>query len=173
MAPRSKWVDDSQSVEMWRIVERSKLEDGTGLVSSSILHGNSLGDVEASDPVKHLLSHHERRMSDESASTPFVSFSTDPEYLARNLILKHGFGVSGGRDSVVVCVQVKPGRVITGPENKEPEVLLLGGVAPSEYVAAYGVEDFISHLVPEGEVTTVHGDTIRRDEALGHWALRG
>lgn len=164
-------LTDTRSIEMWRIVERSKLKDGTGLVSSRILHDNTLGNVEDLNVVKHLTSSHERRMNDKDTSTPFVSFSTDPRDLAKNVILRHGFGVKGGRDSVVVRVQVDPDRVITGTKDKEPEVLLLGGIAPSEYLAAYSVSDFISQLVPEEEITTVEGNVVGRDKILGHWAV--
>jgi hypothetical protein len=170
-ALRSEWTNDDQQVEMWRVVERAKLEDGTGLVSSRILHDNRLGDVEGFDSDKHLLSNHERRMGSQDTSTPFISFSTDPVNLAERAILRNGFGARGQRDSVVVRVKVDPDRVITGPKKKDPEVLLLGGVAPTEYVAAYSLFDFIAQLVPEGEVTTVHGDTMGRDQVLGHWAL--
>ncbi len=169
---RSEWEDTNAPVIMWRIVERAKLEDGTGLVSSSILQKNSLGNVEEFSPIKHLLSHDQGRMSNPDAATPFISFSTDPQNLATDVILKHGFGIKDGRDSVVVQVQVDPGRVLTGPGKKDPEVLLLGGVAPDEYVAAYSVEDFINNVVPEGEVTVIRGDVVSRDQALGYWALR-
>jgi len=169
---RSKLTDDPRPVEMWRIVERSKLLDGTGLVASRILHDNTLGDVEGFDDTKHLLSYHERRVADKDASTPFVSFSTDPENLAEQVILRHGFGIKGGRDSVVVRVRVDPSRVITSPANKDPEVLLLGGVAPEEYIDAYDVADFVRELVPDAEIDTIAGDKVHRDKALGYWALR-
>jgi hypothetical protein len=169
--PRSEWVNSTEPVKMWRIVERSKLEDGTGLVASRVLQQNSLGDVEGFDPVKHLASHDAGRMNDPEAATPFVSFATDPQYLASNMIVRTGFGIRDGRDSVVVQVEVDPSRVITGSDAKEPEVLLLGGVAPDEYTAAYSVADFIQNAMPNQEVRTIHGDTVTRDQAIGHWAL--
>lgn len=168
----SQWPESDEPVTMWRVVEREKLKDGTGITASQVLQTNSLGDVEGIDDTDHYKSHHEQRLKDMSAGTPFVSFSTDPVDLAGNLILRKGFGVKGGRDSVVIQVRVDPGRVLTGPNRKEPEVLLLGGVGPTEYVAAYRVSDFVAHAVPEGEVTTMHGDTMHRDKVLGHWALR-
>ena len=172
VAIRSDLTDDPSPVEMWRIVERAKLLDGTGLVASRILHDNTLGDVEGFDDTRHLLSNHARRVADAEAATPFVSFSTDPKNLAERVILRHGFGIKGGRDSVVVRVRVDPDRVITSSANKDAEVLLLGGVAPQEYVAAYDVADFVAELVPGVEITTVTGDKVHRDKALGYWALR-
>lgn len=169
MAPRSEWRDDDQPVEMWRIVDRAKLVDGTGLVASRILHGNDLGDVEGFRPARHLASTDERRRANENTTTPLVCFSTDPVDLAKNAILRNGFGIRGGRDSVVVRVEVDPGRVISGPRPKNPQVLLLGGVAPTEYKATYNVADFISHLVADGPVTTIRG-VMHRDEALNYWA---
>lgn len=171
-ALRSTWTDDPEPVVMWRIVERSKLEDGTGLTSSRILQSNSVGDVEKFRSAKHLASMHDTRMSGEDKATPFVSFSTDPERLAKQYILRHGFGIKGGLDSVVVRVHVDPNRVITGRKNKCEEVLLLGGVAPDEFDAAYSVADFIAQLVPDREVTTVSGDIVHRDRAIGYWALQ-
>jgi hypothetical protein len=171
MAPASEWRSDDRPVRMWRIVERAKLEDGTGLVSSSILQRNSVGDVETFNPVLHLASNHEGRMAGEGSSTPFVSFSTDPAKLARDVILKHGFGIKDGRDSVVVEVGVDSARVISGSFKKAPEVLLLGGVAQEEYVAAYDVADFVGHIVPEDEAIVIRGNTMQRDKALGHWTL--
>lgn len=168
---RSQWPDGNEPVTMWRIVERKKLEDGTGITASRILTTGSLGDVEGFDDKLHYASNHHQRLEEADAGTPFVSFSTDPQDLAENLILQKGFGLKDGRDSVVIQVHVDPGRVLTGPNKKEPEVLLLGGVAPNEYVAAYDVADFVTHVVPEGELTTMHGDTMHRDKVLGHWAL--
>lgn len=171
IVPRSEWSDDPSPVPMWRILERHSLEDGTGLVSSAILKYGTLGDVEGFDPVKHYASNHKRRVDGENSTTPFVSFSTDPVNLAEQVILRHGFGIKEGRDSVVVQINVDPSRVLGPKQNKSEEVILLGGVAPSEYVAAYSVEDFIGNLVSEDrEVNTISG-MMKRDQALGHWAL--
>jgi hypothetical protein len=167
-ATHAELTGNSEPVEMWRIVERKRLKDGSGLASSRVLYDRTLGKVEEFDAVKHLASNHERRVADPGAATPFVSFSTDPRSLAERVILRHGFGVKGGRDSVVVKVQVDPSRVITRGEQKESEVLLIGGVAPEEYVAAYEVSDFVARLVPNEAVSTLHG-SMSRDEALNHW----
>jgi hypothetical protein len=114
-ALRSEWTADEEPVEMWRIVERARLEDGTGITSSRVLVDGKLGDVEGFKPVRHLASNHESRLDVNGTTTPFISFSTDPVNLARDVILKHGFGVRGERNSVVICVRVDPDRVITGP----------------------------------------------------------
>src|SRR5688572_30279697 len=89
IVPRSEWSDDPSPVSMWRILERSSLEDGTGLVSSAILKDGELGDVEGFDPTKHYVSNHKRRIDGENATTPFVSFSTDPVNLAEQVILRY------------------------------------------------------------------------------------
>jgi len=166
--PKSEW-GDTQPVEMWRLVERSTLEDGTGLVSSRILQESTLGDVERFDPRRHYASHHEARMADSGASTPFVSFPTDPQDLAENALL-HGFGIEGGRDSVVVRVSVDPDRVLSLSKAKTSEVLLLGGVAPEEFSAAFSVKGFIDKFVPEdSQITTTDGAVLTRDQMFEHW----
>ena len=176
MLPRSEWIAQGKAedgpVEMWRIVERTKLEDGTGLVSSSVLQAGTVGDVESFSRVNHSGTNHEGRMSSAEAATPFVSFSTDPIYLARTMIAGYGFGVSGGRESVVVRAVVDPGRVLTTPNKKDHEVLLMGGLAPEEYVAAYGVEDFVRNLTePDTEIRTPHNDIVTPATYIGYWAL--
>jgi hypothetical protein len=170
--PRSEWPDVPDKVVMWRIVEREKLVDGSGLVSSRVLRSDSLGDVEGFDSKQHYASTHHERVADPDAATPFVSFSTDPEYLARELILARGFGVKGGRESVVVRVSVDPDRMLTGNKNKSEEVLLIGGVAPDEYDGAYSMADFVSAVIPEGEMVGVSGNKVLPAQALGHWALQ-
>jgi hypothetical protein len=169
-APHSEFNDDAASVEMWRIVDRSRLVDGTGLVSSRILLDGTVGDIEKFNAIKHLSSHHDSRVSSSELATPFVSFSTDPQNLAKDIILKHGFGIKDGRDSVVVRVRVDPSRVITGGRNKTAEVLLLGGVAPEEYEAAYEVSDFVENLISEDKhVNVAPGMELRRSRALDYW----
>jgi hypothetical protein len=149
LALRSEWQpDDPTPVTAWRIVERSMVEDGTGLVSSSVLHGNSVGDVEGFNFRKHQASSHQRRMESEDVATPLISFSTDPEQLV-DIIKRLKFGVGEGRDSVVVQVRVDPDRLITGKEPKCVEVFLLGGVAPEEYVAAYSMDAFVGKFEQE------------------------
>jgi len=144
--------------------------DGTGMVSSSVLQNNTLGDIENIEPVTHLLSNHDRRMSSDAKATPFVSFATDPGNLAKD-ILSRGFGIKGGRDPVVVQAVVAPDRVLTMGKKKEPEVLLIGGVAPNEFVAAYEVKDFIATVVPEDHTMALLGqkNIMKRDEVLHHW----
>jgi hypothetical protein len=169
---RSDQTDSKQPVEVWRLLERSKLEDGTGLVSSRVLLTGSLGDIENYDDSEHYHSYDALRTTDPKRTSPYVSFSTDPANLAKNLVLQKGQGVKGGRDSVVVRALVAPDRVLTGTAGeKEPEVVLVGGLAPDEYQAAYSVEDFVNTMVPDQEITTMHGDTLPRDKVLGYWAI--
>lgn len=153
LATHAELTGSEDPVEMWRIVDKATLEDGSGLVAGSIMRDTSLGDVESFDPVDHLISNHERRINGKS--TPFVSFSTDPEYLAGRYILHHGFGVRGDRDAVVVRVIVDPDRVITFGQNKEEETLLIGGVAPSEFIAAYAIPDFVASMSPDIDKDTI------------------
>jgi len=168
---RAEWSGDKEPVVLWRVVDRAKLKDGTGLVSSRVLLSNSLGDVEGFASEKHMVSHHDKRMSDPELATPFVSFSSDPTDLAKTVILRHGFGIKDGRDSVVVRVHADPHRVITEKNDKSSEVLLTGGVSPDEYVAAYSVADFVAQFMTEDETVQVDEQQMTRDRALGHWAL--
>lgn len=166
---RAEHTGSDEPVDMWRIVERSRVEDGSGLVSSKILQSNELGDVEGFDSVAHLASHHDKRMSEPDKATPFVSFSTDPEYLART-ILSRGFGVGEGRNPIVVQTRVSPDRLLTNSQRKAEEVLLIGGVAPEEFVAAYEVSDFAANVLPEDQnITMLHGGVLTRDDALRYW----
>lgn len=161
-----------QPIEMWRIVDRDRLRDGSALVSSRILGSNSVGDVEAfeGEMIKHLASNHDSRMSDPEAATPYLSFSTDPLNLANRMILGYGFGIKDGRDSVVVRVRVDPSRVRMSGQKKQPEVLLLGGVAPEEYVDAYEVADFVSTLLPNGSsIRLPDNRRVSSAEATEHW----
>jgi len=160
----------SDPVEAWRIVERSRLIDGTALVSSSILLNNSVGNIEGMDAVRHSGTDHEKRMSGQGKATPFVSFTTDPEFLAKSAVLGGGFGVRNGRDSVVVQITVDPDRIVSDGRNKSEEVLLVGGVAPSEYTTAYNIEDFVRACVPESHTTTVRGEQLRIGDALRQWS---
>lgn len=165
----SEITGDPSSVEMWRVIDRSRLVDGTGLVSSRVLLDGSVGDVESFEPSKHFSSNHDDRLENAGESTPFVSFSTDPEGLAK-AVLRHGFGIKEGRDSVVVRVKVDPSRIITGGKNKTPEVLLIGGVAPEEYEEAYEVSDFVANLVDQdAQIGIVSGEQMARDQVLQHW----
>ncbi|MGI9027671.1 MAG: hypothetical protein ACR2FM_02405 [Candidatus Saccharimonadales bacterium] len=161
-----------QFTEMWRIVDRDRLKDGTALVCSQVLKTNSVGEVEASKSKmnNHLGSNHNSRMNDLEATTPYVSFSTDPSYLASRMILGYGFGVKDGRDSVVVRVCVDSSRIHMSTRRKQPEVLLLGGVAPDEYMAAYEVNDFVNTLVADDAHIRLPGDqVVSRAEAMSHW----
>ncbi len=170
-APHSEF-DHTEPVDIWRIVDRMRLKDGSALVSSQILHHGTVGDIENFDGMKHYGTHHESR-DFSGKETPFVSFVTDPEGLAEDYILRAGFGVKGGRDSVVVRVKVDPSRVITHGQKKDTGgVLLIGGVAPDEYVAAYEIADFVSTLVPENRaINHVVGTdaTMSRSEAFEYW----
>jgi hypothetical protein len=164
----------TEPVEMWRIIDRSRLIDGTGLVSSQILLHNTLGDIEHFKDMRHISTEHDDRMT-VGSETPFVSFATDPAELAKLYILQQGFGVSDGRDSVVVRARVDPARVITNGQNKAPRVALVGGVAPNEFVAAYELSDFVKTLIPEdATITRIMGSEsdLSRDEALGYWGLQ-
>lgn len=168
------WADQFGETEppvLWRVVDRAKLQDGTALVSSRILLDNGLGDVEGFNPNLHLLSYDTKRMSDPALATPYISFSTDPQDLAKIVILKYGFGVKWGQDAVVVKVQADPHRVVTENRKKSTEVLLVGGVAPTEYVAAYEINDFLGKFVDDDETVGVKGREMTRDQALGHWAV--
>lgn len=161
-----------EPVEIWRIAEKGRVVDGTALVSSRILQDNSLGNVESFKAAVHLASNHEGRMASPDKATPFISFATDPRSLAK-VILRRGFGLKEGRDPVIVRVHVDPSRVITPGRRKEPEVLLIGGVAPEEYVAAYSVADFVSTVLdPDEQIDVFDRGSINRDEALQHWTGR-
>jgi hypothetical protein len=169
---RADWPESTKLVTMWRVVDRSKVEDGTGLISSRIQHTNSLGDVESFRSDGHMLSWDKLRMADSDKATPYISFSTDPHDLAATVILKHGYGVKQGQDAVIVEVQVDPDRIVTEDKKKSDEVLLIGGVAPKEYITAYEIADFVNELIPAGEVVEVWRHApMDRDRALGHWAL--
>ena len=56
----------------------------------------------------------------------------------RQLIALHGWG----EDPVIVEAQIKPGRALVQPML--PEILLVGGLAPEEFVATHEVDDFIT-----------------------------
>lgn len=170
----SELTGDTDKVEMWRVVERERVIDGTGLISSSILLDGSVGDLEEFDTVKHLTSNHTKRTTKPGAATPFISFSTDPVFLAHTVILRHGFGIKDGSDSVIVRVKVDPDRVVTHGRKKEEEVLLIGGVSPSEYIAAYEVSDFVTNVLPEDISVSMHdGEKLARDDALRFWTKLG
>jgi hypothetical protein len=165
----------TEPVDIWRIVDRSQLVDGTGLVSSEILVHGSLGDIEHFDESSHLSTEHADRIQ-EGRTTPFVSFVTDPTGLAKTYILEMGFGVESGRDSVVVRAKVDPSRLLTTGKNKDEWAALVGGVAPDEYVEAYEVTDFVNTVVPPD--ATFHDiggslDPLSRDETLAHWRNSG
>lgn len=168
---RSEWSDDTEPVEIWRIVEKDRLLDGTGIVSSQVVSKGTLGDIENYEDTAHYHSNHEGRLANEHSLTPYVSFSTDPEDLAK-IIVRRGFGVKAGRDSVVVRALVAPDRIMTGSLPKESEIVLVGGLAPDEYQAAYSVESFVGVMVADEEVTTIDGDKIAPARALGYWAIR-
>jgi hypothetical protein len=167
--PHSEFDPDRELIDIWRIEERARVISGLGLVASRLTVDNNLGDVEGFDSVKHLSSNHEGRGTDADRTTPFVSFASDPEYMAENLILTRGFGVKGDRDPVVVHTKVHPSRVLTKGLNRESEVLLLGGVAPDEFHGAYEVGDFVAGTLPEDTKVQIGGQMMTRDEALRHW----
>jgi hypothetical protein len=161
----------TEPIDIWRIVDRSQLADGTGLVSSQILvHGN-LGDIEHFDESTHLSTEQADRMQKDK-TTPFVSFVTDPAGLAKTYVLEMGFGVEHGRDSVVVRARVSPDRLITTGQNKEEWAALVGGVAPEEFIEAYEIPDFVNTVVPPDAKFHNIGDSLdplTRDETLAHW----
>lgn len=165
--PHSDVEPDLEAVDVWRLERKDKIRDGLGLVASSIALGGTLGDFANFEMHKHMASNQERRATPEGA-TPFVSFSMDPEYVAKNLVLKHGFGVKHGLDSAVVHARVHPSRLMSA--HQKEEVLLVGGLAPDEYVATHEVGDFVAAHVDENEeVPVALAGRKKRDEALAHW----
>lgn len=138
-------------IKMWRIVDRKRLQDGSGITSSRVLAGEAVTSIDKTDLRNHMASTHEGRS--EGKVTPFVSFTTDPQMFAE-FIGRHQFGTQDEHDSVVISVLVNPDRVLSNGRNKEHEVLLLGGLSPDEYQAAYEVDDFINAMSPQAAPTT-------------------
>jgi hypothetical protein len=168
--PHSEHRPDSDLVDIWRIEERERVRSGLGLVASRILLKNTIGDIADGSATRHMASNYDSRAEGGQEATPFVSFTTDPEDFTRNLVLRHGFGLKDGRDSVVVHARVDPSRVLTRGENKEDEVLLVGGVSPDEHVGTYEVPDFVNRALPPEATVRLHsGATVSRDQAVEHW----
>lgn len=151
MKLHAEQVNDREPIEVWRIVDRTRLIDGTGITSSQILLDGTLGDIEMFNVDRHFggatsaTTSHESRTSDPRNATPFVSFSTDPKFLAQSIA--KGFGTSEGRDSVVIRATVDPDRFVSHGQNKEKEVYLVGGLAPDEYTEAYNPADFVDAML--------------------------
>lgn len=143
--PHRSLSGSTEPVVAWRIVEKARLQDGSGITSSKVLGGEGVTSLDKSDIRKHMASNQASRV--DEAETPFVSFTTDPEMFA-DFIERHQFGTGEGQDSVVIRALVEPDRVLSNGSNKAHEVLLLGGLAPNEYQAAYEVDDFITAMSP-------------------------
>lgn len=81
------------------------------------------------DPDRHLLSSYKDRIH-----SPFVSFGNST--LVCELIENYGWG----HDPVVIKANVGAGRALVKPGFSE--VLLVGGLAPEEFVRTYEPEQF-------------------------------
>ena len=168
LRPHSDFEPDLESIEIWRLERRERVESGLGLIASRAAISGTLGDIKSFNLFKHLSSSFESR-ADAQTATPFVSFSADPEHLAKSLILRRGFGVSGGLDSVVVRAKVHPSRVLSGADSKE-EMLLVGGLSPDEYLGVQEVNEFVdAHVNPDEEVKVHTSGTMQPRDALKYW----
>ncbi len=108
--PSSDFETDIETVDIYRIEQRKRVASGIGLVASRVLQHQTIGRLDDFKLIRHMSSNHEQRQVVD-ATTPFVSFSSDPEHLAKSMILKYGFGLKDGSDSVIVKGQVSPNRI--------------------------------------------------------------
>lgn len=143
LGPHRSLSGSTDPVVVWRIVDKKRLQDGSGITSSRVLSGEGITLIDKTDTRNHGASTHESRA--EGRATPFVSFTTDPENFSK-FIGRHQFGTRDDHDSVVISALVNPDRILSNGKNKEHEVLLLGGLSPDEYRAAYEVADFIAAM---------------------------
>lgn len=154
-------TQSGERVKIWRFVDRSSLQDGTGITSSTIIEGKPFEDHP--DMFRHMASTQASRTGDRA--TPFVSFTTDPEYAA-SLFKAKDFGQRGGRDSVVIQATVTPGRILSHGRKKEGEVLLIGGLGADEYDKAMEIDDFIEAATAESEQDEEIGSRLAEVEIL-------
>ncbi len=146
--------DPDHRISLWRVEQRSRVEDGTGITSSRVLAGHS-----AAEPVgrhelnRHLSSSNESRVPGSGKETSYVSFITSAKALG-NMALRNGYGLKGFHDAVVVEASVHPSRLVYGPSQ---EILLTGGLSPDEYVGAHDVKELIAqHIDPDTKVRIPH-----------------
>ncbi len=160
-------------VELWRLEDRDRVVSGLGLVSSRALLESNVGSLDDVRRVDHLASNFESRRDGinrfgKYRPSPFISFSANPRHLAEKVIIRHGFGLNSGRDSVVLRAQINQDRLVNGLGSEE--VLLWGALSPSEYMEAYEIDDFIAEHMPEnGEFDVVGNSPMTTKEALKHW----
>lgn len=116
-------------------MKRERVINGLGLVACSIIRENCLGSTGIGfyDPALHLLSTHESRYSHVKPS-PFVSFSQYGSFM--NYLIEQKWGA----DPVVVEAEVSAGRGLIRSNNSE--FLLVGGLAPEEFVRTHEVDEF-------------------------------
>ncbi len=166
--PHSDFETSEEYVDIVRVMERELVESGLGLVASRIVLENSLGDFDKVELADHTASTHERRMSGEQ-STPFISFASDVRHLVERIVLRHGYGLQEGQDGVIVHARVHPSRLLTPGAGDHPEVLLVGGVAPEEYVDTQNVADFVREHTAKDVLVDVEGVAMTPDEAIAYW----
>jgi hypothetical protein len=115
-------------------LKRERVINGLGITASAIVSFGNLGPqgIGRYDPGLHLLSRYEDRIG-----SPFVSFGSSA--FVRRLVEDHQWG----QDPVVIEAQIEPGRALVHPTI--PEILLVGGLSPDEFVATHEVQDFVDN----------------------------
>lgn len=167
--PHTDFEPDAEYIDVYRLEQRQRVAEGVGIMASRSLIEGTVGEVTSKDVRRHLSSSAKKRNTPETA-TPFVSFTTDPEGLVKGLILRHGFGLRDGSDSVIVKARVHPSRLLSHGAGKQEEVLLMGGVAPEEHQDIHELQDFIeAHVSPETVIDTTAAGEVPRDEAVAKW----
>lgn len=128
------WLPNAEPLSIFRLEERERVINGLGITASAIVKFRNLGPqgMGMYDPALHLRSRHESR-----EDSPFVSFGD--RAFVRKLVVDYKWG----QDPIVVEAHVAAGRSLVNPMF--PEVLLVGGLSPDEFVATHEVQDFIKN----------------------------
>jgi alpha-ketoglutarate-dependent taurine dioxygenase len=164
-------IDPNQPITVYRVEQRDRVADGTGLTSSRILARGSVAEpIPREERLRHLSSSYATRAPGSGKETSYVSFSRSARDLGR-MVLQNGYGLMADHDAVIVEAQVTPNRLVSGPSH---EVLLVGGVAPSEYVTAHEVRDFVDQHVDPATIVRLprRQGEVSVSEAYDHWGSK-
>lgn len=134
-ASGNEWLSNSESLRLFRLEERERVISGLGITAASIVKTDSLGAMGLYNVGRHLQSRFEDRQFHDALS-PFVSFSIDPNLIGY-MIKDCGWG----DDPVVVEARIDPGRALVKQGN--PEVLLVGGLSPDEFIVSHEPRQFL------------------------------